>query len=1088
MTDFPRHHAADEGTGASLASSTKDAVFSGQRGDFRGKKAPARKFGLNVKGPTASMKHIVCIAIALGVGSGVLAQAPGQPGQPAQPGQAPAAPGAAPAAPAAAPQDLNLEAATERLFTEAFNSFQEGKFDDALAKVAEINKNVNNKPFEKVLFLEGACYFNKEDYAKAAEAFQKYVDTFPDGTNIIDVRMGLGRSCLKKGDAAKGIEVLKKVVTDSPERKGEAGLVIATHLKAENKVDEALEILKSVAQDGVRSAEGVQAALMASELFIAKGDVENAQKYADSVKAIATEGDSVVQVNNISLKLGDKLMEEKNFPQALNAYQMVRRKSEISRLQKTQIADLEAKLKTVGQPRGLPAARKEEFENKLKAQNELLAELEKRTDYDASLYYRLGRCFFEMGAPPPGSEKQGDPSRLWQAIVAFDKIIQDFKEFPQRDKVMYGTIMANVALKRVDKARELCEKFITDFPASDVLPQISEMYYMMLYQNGKVAEAVDAAEKTLGFPKVDKERTLYLKGNMQFELQRFGEALTTFEILLKDYAQSVYKDEVQYRIALAYFYQNDYKNVMKSLKAYIADNPKGQFVADAKYRMAFIRFQGKEVDGAMEDLHKIIEESPNDQNIGQVHALLADAYNQKGDGAKAMEHYAIAVDKAKTEDVLKYTMDNLTDLYVGENKWKELAAMWSKYYETHKDNEDQALKAIYWITRALVRDAPPEGTSKEDAEKFKQANLGKAKKMLGEAIVPKIGNAANEQVEVLIQQLCSMMAPKRRRPASSPAPAPAADAAKPADGAAPAATAAATPAPEAPPPAPAGPTFEEVEKELEGLISPPETAMNGTAQMRILFARAWLARMMREAEKAEKVFAVIIEVAKPDDLSPLLLSTVGDNARNKGDLAKAEACYKRLMEIFPQSEFADAAPVGLAEIAYGKGEYDKALQLFEEATGEKYQGSSRILDANLGKAKTLFQLKKFDGDNGAFKLYETIAQTKEWRGEATAESLFMMGEIEKVRGKPALAIPYYQRVFIAHQKWKKWVAKAYVECAKCFLLLNRPANPEETDPTKKRQYSDREAAKLLLIEMTKREDLKNETKETADAQAELSKL
>jgi tetratricopeptide (TPR) repeat protein len=255
--------------------------------------------------------------------------------------------------------------------------------------------------------------------------------------------------------------------------------------------------------------------------------------------------------------------------------------------------------------------------------------------------------------------------------------------------------------------------------------------------------------------------------------------------------------------------------------------------------------------------------------------------------------------------------------------------------------------------------------------------------------------------------------------------------------------------------------------------------------MRILFARSWLARIMREQEKAEKVFSVIIEVARPDDLSPLLLGTVGDNARRKGDLAKAEGCYKRLMEIFPNSEFADAAPVGLAEIAYQKGEFDKALELFEDATGDKYQGSSRLLEAMLGKSRTLVQLKKYDN---ALKLYEVIAQTKEWRGEATAEALFMLGEIERMRGFNDKAIPYYQRVFIAHQKWKPWVARSYLECAKAFVALNRPANPEETDPAKKRERSDREAARLLLQEMLKREDLKNETKTVADAQAELAKI
>ena len=144
--------------------------------------------------------------------------------------------------------------------------------------------------------------------------------------------------------------------------------------------------------------------------------------------------------------------------------------------------------------------------------------------------------------------------------------------------------------------------------------------------------------------------------------------------------------------------------------------------------------------------------------------------------------------------------------------------------------------------------------------------------------------------------------------------------------------------------------------------------MNGTAQMRILFAKAWLAKTMREPVKSEKFFTIIIEVAKPDDLSPLLLATVGDNARKKGDLDKAAGCYNRLNDFFKDTEYADGAAVGLAEIAFEKGENDKALELFTKAI-EGYEGSSRLLDATLGKAKTLYKLKKYPD---AKKLYEDL--------------------------------------------------------------------------------------------------------------------
>ena len=900
----------------------------------------------------------------------------------------------------------------ESLYKEAFNLFQEAKYQDALAKIEAIKAKVN-RPFEKVVFVEGACYFNMNDFPKAIAALELYVSSFPEGESFNPVRMALGRAYIANKEPDKGIEVLKKVAAEAPDFLAEAGVVIAEHLRKSDKAGEALQILEKVLAGGIQSPFAIQAAMLSADILVAQGEVDKASAMMEKVRTVASGGENVAQMNNISLKLGDQMLERKSFREALAAYQMVRRQSEISRMQKERLALIEQSLANPG--KGPIPGSKEELTARLETEKALLEEIEKRPDYDASLYYRLGRCYFEMG-------------RFWESLLAFEVIVNEFKTFPQRDRALFGMIIANGQLKRVQQARALCETYIGDFPDGANLGEVSEMYGMQAYNVGDLAGAEQSFDKALGFPKADKERLLFLRATVLFEMQRFEDARTCLELLLQANAQSAYKDDAQYRIALSYFYQNDFKSVTSALRKYIEENPKGQYIIDAKYRLAFIKFQGREVDAAMKDLEALVAEAPNDQNIGQVYALLGDGYNQKQDYAKALENFAAAVDKAKTPDVLNYAMDNATDLYASENKWKELADMWQKYYETHKDDEAQALKAISWISRARVRENKPE----------------EAVKLLAEAIKPKISSSGNEQVEVLVQQLCSLLAPKRRR--------------KP-DGTY------------------DGPTFEEKEKELEALIKPDDSAMNGTAQMRILFARAWLARLMKEPEKAEKLFAIIIEVAKPEDLSPLLLATVGDNARNKGDLEKASGCYERLRSLFPDSEFADAAPVGLAEIAFSKEEYDKALELFGEAI-EKYAASSKLLDANLGKAKTLMALKKWEE---AKKLYEQIANTREWRGEATAISLFQLGEIEFQQKNPGGAIPYYQRVFIAHQKWKPWVAKAYLQCAKAFLQLNRSAAPPE------RQYSDRESAKLFLVQMTKRTDLE-EQPEMKEARQLLSTL
>ena len=112
----------------------------------------------------------------------------------------------------------------------------------------------------------------------------------------------------------------------------------------------------------------------------------------------------------------------------------------------------------------------------------------------------------------------------------------------------------------------------------------------------------------------------------------------------------------------------------------------------------------------------------------------------------------------------------------------------------------------------------------------------------------------------------------------------------------------------------------------------------------------------------------------------------------------------------------------------------------------EYEGSSRLLDATRGEARALYKLKKFDE---AKKIYENILITKEWRGEAHAEALFMQGEMLYDQQKWGEAIPFYQRVFIAHQKWKSIMAKAYVQCARAFVKFNRPQ--ELPDRTRRRR-------------------------------------
>lgn len=154
--------------------------------------------------------------------------------------------------------------------------FQQGKYAECLAKLAQVEKNVGGRPFPQVLFVKGASYFNLNDYPNAITAFEAYQTNFAEGDYINAVRMSLGRSYIGKGEPAKGIEILKALMDSTPAVKAEAALHVAESLKKQGKSDEALATLNAALTGGIRTTDEINAAKLAADLYDAKGQHDKA--------------------------------------------------------------------------------------------------------------------------------------------------------------------------------------------------------------------------------------------------------------------------------------------------------------------------------------------------------------------------------------------------------------------------------------------------------------------------------------------------------------------------------------------------------------------------------------------------------------------------------------------------------------------------------------------------------------------------------------------------------------------------------------------------------------------------------------------
>jgi TolA-binding protein len=195
-----------------------------------------------------------------------------------------------------------------------------------------------------------------------------------------------------------------------------------------------------------------------------------------------------------------------------------------------------------------------------------------------------------------------------------------------------------------------------------------------------------------------------------------------------------------------------------------------------------------------------------------------------------------------------------------------------------------------------------------------------------------------------------------------------------------------------------------------------------------------LAGFTRKPEQKNELMATIYRTCPADQLSAMLLAECGDLALQKGDLDQASAFFNELRGAFPKSDFLEYAYCGLGQIALAKNKPEEAVHWFDDAV-EKYGAEAKLAQITYFKARALLALGK---SQEAKKILEEVASNREWKGELTAMALISLGEIEESNGNTAGAIQYYQRVFVAYQRYPDPVIAAYLKAAAGFIKLNEP--------------------------------------------------
>lgn len=910
-----------------------------------------------------------------------------------------------------APATLN------RMFNEAETAFGAKEYDKAVEKIQELLKVLGdnkNAPLELLYFNIGLGYLLADKYPEAEAAFTDCLKRFPKGEYASRAYLGVGRACVLQDTEEKKLRAIEalRIAAQDPKFRSEAGYWLGQVYSDLGRRDEAMVVFKSLMGSDIRSPQQTTAAVEVIGLLADTGNLEDLISYLDRLINQAGVRDALAWYSNQVIVRGDEMVAAQEYGSALAIYRSVPPRSQIIETQKTALESQKRDIKILEarvladqkKPLAQRSALASELLNSLKPAVELaeqaLKVIEEKTDLDAALMMRRGRCLFYL-------------DRHEEALVCFRSIRTKYPSAEDVQAAAYAEIVILNKLKAIDEIKVLCDNFLRKYPDSPNAEQVGTLAGEVLVQSGdwkQVASFYQNLEKQ--FPQSESlDRYTFFQGLALFQDAEFKQSTPLFARMLKNHPNSPLSENALYYVAMSYFLSNDYKNTIQSIKGYLSQYPEGRYAGDLRYRLAFIDFNDKDEDQTnkiIKDLTSFLSDFPDDDSAGSMLCLLGDTYKKKKSDKvdeiarferQALEAYKKAVWSSSPDDVVQYALDSATSLLQGNRDWTAIAALHIEFLQ-RKPDSPLALMSASWVAKMKAR----EGKGVEAAE------------MLAGALKNRIGNPASEQVEFLIDELVKTLVPPRTKPADI--------------------------------------DIDALDAQLiEVMTKAIGEQENATTNARLYFARARLAQLLRRNDKSDLYLRGIatINSKDPSVLSPALLAESGDILLKLGQLDEAEAMFQRLIDRYKEGMFADAGPVGLGYIALARKKPEEAFKIFEDAM-DNNPGMSRIKETTLGKLEAMIDLGQLDE---AEKFALEIVGDRMFRGESVGKAYILLGRVyrqraEKVDGveerlellKTAHAT--YQRVYIAYKSTPDVCAEAYWQAYETLLELGNQTLADET--------------------------------------------
>lgn len=795
-----------------------------------------------------------------------------------------------------------------------------------------------------VLFSLAQAYQQQGDLEQAVATYQAFIETAPDSPEAVLSAMRQAELYFESGDDQKGID----------------------------------RLLGFAASDRVPPSLATQAQLRALQKTLELEDYPQAKKVLFGFNWSVDTMPELAVLTFAALDVGNRLMDERQYEDAIRAYRYVTPAKQLVAAQNTRLQGLQyawnERQQRAGEGHHIEAIWNDYYRGLMARVEGQLNSLRESGDYTPGFQMRLGQAFLL-------------DERAREAYLMFRELAEneDLDE-SLRGSAHYRWILAANELEDWDDSLRIARLFLDRYPKHPEFP--SAMYLIAnAYQELKnYRKAVEALTELLdAYPDHRlANRWLFARGFNYVLAQDFPPAREDFQAVLAKAPEGILADQARLWDAMSYYFARDYDEAMARFDAALETTSKqSPIYPEMVYRRAQTLYSARDYADALVATDDFIKRYGDHQRAPEARVLRGDILMGEGRLLEASNQFAKITPEA--EALFPYAVFQRGKIQKAMEAYDLMIEHFTGYVRRDDVPEKtRVAEALYWIGWAHEKQGKPEAAFPLFIEALAEhGNDVKAGETI--AILQALHklhakyHAGELDVDPDMKDAFGLLSES------------------------------------------------DFEQWLVDQLNEANEQQEWTWLSRINLYRAMLFRKRGDRDREGTALLEIESKVPMEQLDPEGLATVGDMLVDL-EFKSAREYYDYLMDEYPRSMQLGAAYFGMARLAMMNDELAEAeqwLNRFEAETSYHAAGPQ----VKLLRGQVLVELGH---PQQAITILQDLLRLKAARGQPHAQALLGIASAYEKLGQPDKAIAYYQRVYTLYRAYSDEVVMAYVASAPLF--------------------------------------------------------